>query len=165
MGRAFEVGMPFIGWRAYEDNIGGKSGDCRRVAVCIILDGGGGGGSGRRDGYTSNLRYPGRGQRVSEGGNGYCLALFGLPQIRHLGHASHRDTPDYVKKQRNIPRNSQIYSSAVSETVAKCTPKPQNHKRSCCTPRKCTDCRPSLPSQPSPHGSSGCFGLQWCSAW
>lgn len=47
------------------------------VAVCIILDGGGGGGSGRRDGYTSNLRYPGRGQRVSEGGNGYCLVLFG----------------------------------------------------------------------------------------
>jgi hypothetical protein len=58
VGRAFEVATPFIGWRLYEDNIGGKSGDCKRVAVCIILDGRIGGGGGLRDGYTSNLRYP-----------------------------------------------------------------------------------------------------------
>lgn len=51
----FEVVTPFIGWRLNEDNIGGNTGDCRRVAVCIILDGGDGGGSERRDGYTSNL--------------------------------------------------------------------------------------------------------------
>jgi len=58
VGRAFEVETPFIGWRVYEDNIGGNRGDCKSVAVCIILDGRAGGGSGRRDGYTSNLRYP-----------------------------------------------------------------------------------------------------------
>ena len=83
MGRAFEVGTPFIGWRAYEDNIGGNSGDCRSVAVCIVLDGRGGGGGRRRDGYTSNLRYSGRGLRVREGTVNvwFCLVHPDVPPL------------------------------------------------------------------------------------